>query len=118
MGDVIGRGDAVGIIANNRLEWVIAAFATYGLGARYIPMYESELIPVCKYIITDSAVKVLLVSKLEILEKIRTFPEEIPSLQTIILIEGEGKNTLVDLGKKGAAKPVPSLRPRPEEIAG
>jgi long-chain acyl-CoA synthetase len=26
------RGDAVGIIANNRTEWAIAAFATYGLG--------------------------------------------------------------------------------------
>src|SRR3990172_2152323 len=36
------KGDAVGFIANNRVEWVVAAFATYGLGARYVPMYESE----------------------------------------------------------------------------
>jgi len=40
----VGKGDAVGIIANNRPEWAITAFATYGLGARYIPMYEAELV--------------------------------------------------------------------------
>jgi len=53
----------VGLIANNRVEWAVAAFAAYGLGARFIPMYESELLHVWEYIITDSAVKVLLVSK-------------------------------------------------------
>ena len=114
----VGRGDAVGIIANNRLEWVIAAFATYGLGARYVPMYESELMTVCKYIVTDSAVKVLLVSKPEILEKVRAFPEELPSLETVVLIEGEGKGTLAELESAGAAERVPSVTPRPEEIAG
>ena len=39
----VGRGDAVGIIANNRTEWAIGAFASYGLGARWVPMYEAEL---------------------------------------------------------------------------
>lgn len=34
----IKKGDAVGIIANNRTEWAVCAFAAYGLGARYIPM--------------------------------------------------------------------------------
>jgi long-chain acyl-CoA synthetase len=39
----IGKDDAVGIIANNRPEWAIVAFATYGLQARFVPMYEAEL---------------------------------------------------------------------------
>ena len=59
----IGPGDAVGIIANNRTEWAIAAYATYGLGGRFVPMYESELPRVWQYIVTDSALKVLFVSK-------------------------------------------------------
>jgi len=42
----IGKGDAVGLIANNSVEWAVAAFAAYGLGARFIPMYESELLHV------------------------------------------------------------------------
>jgi long-chain acyl-CoA synthetase len=53
----VQRGDAVGIIANNRTEWAIAAFATYGLGGRFIPMYENELEKIWKYIINDSGIK-------------------------------------------------------------
>jgi len=66
----IGKDDAIGIIANNRVEWAVAAFAGYGLGARYIPMYQSELVHIWKYIINDSSVKVLFVSKPEIYEKV------------------------------------------------
>ena len=39
----VKKDDAVGIIANNRTEWAICAFATYGIGARWVPMYEAEL---------------------------------------------------------------------------
>ena len=66
----VQEGDAVGIIANNRSEWAIAAFATYGLGARFIPMYENELEKIWKYIINDSGIKLLLVSSSEIYEKV------------------------------------------------
>jgi long-chain acyl-CoA synthetase len=34
----LGKDDAVGIIAANRPEWVVLAFATYGRNGRYIPM--------------------------------------------------------------------------------
>ncbi len=114
----IGRGDAVGIIANNRLEWVIAAFATYSLGARYVTMYESELIKTCQYIVSDASVKVLLVSKQDIFNKVNNFTAEIPSLKKIIVIEGQGKDTLVDLEKIGASHPVEAIHPDPDEIAG
>ena len=56
----VKRGDCVGIIANNRTEWVICAYAAYGLGARWVPMYEAELTSVWKYIVADSGIKVLL----------------------------------------------------------
>jgi long-chain acyl-CoA synthetase len=39
----IEKGDAVGIIANNRVEWAVACYAAYGLAGRYVPMYEAEL---------------------------------------------------------------------------
>ena len=32
----VGRGDVVAIIADNRVEWAVACYATYGLGASYI----------------------------------------------------------------------------------
>jgi long-chain acyl-CoA synthetase len=40
----VKAGDTVGIIANNRKEWLIGEIATQGLGAAYVPMYEKELV--------------------------------------------------------------------------
>lgn len=113
----VSEGDAVGIIANNRLEWVVAAFATWGRIARYVPMYEAELIQVWKYIITDSQVKVLFVSKPEIYEKIKNFPSEISTLQHIFVIDGQRDNSMAALEKTGAANPVAPRSPKPDDIA-
>lgn len=41
----LARGDAVAIISNNREEWAVCAYATYSLGAVFVPMYEEQ---VCK----------------------------------------------------------------------
>ena len=113
-----GKDDAVGLIANNRVEWVVAAFACYGLGARYIPMYESELVHIWKYIINDSSVKVLFVSKPEIYEKVKDFIEEIPTLEKIVLIEGNGDDSMAALERTGRDNPVPSIHPHSDDIAG
>ena len=113
----IGKGDAVGLIANNRVEWAVAAFAAYGLGVRFIPMYESELLHVWEYIITDSAVKVLLVSKQDIYDKIKNFTEKIPTLQKIFVIDATGPGTMTELESVGQENPMPSLHPNPDDIA-
>lgn len=113
----VGVGDTVGIIANNRKEWLIGEIATQGLGAAYVPMYEKELVSMWKYIIKDASIKVMLVSRDEILEKIKNFPAEIPTLKHIYLIDGTGEKTMAALEKKGAAKPVPSRKPKYSEVA-
>jgi len=113
----VNEGDAVGIIANNRVEWIVAAFAAWGRIARYVPMYEAELVQIWKYIITDSQIKVLFVSKPEIYEKIKDFPKDIPTLKHIFVIDAEGENSMAALEKKGAAKPVSPKSPKPDDIA-
>src|SRR5665647_3568629 len=86
----IGKGDAVGLISNNRTEWAIIAFATFGLGARFIPMYEAELVTTWKYIINDSGVKLMFVSKPDVMEKFSEVRDSLSGLQKVIMIEGEG----------------------------
>jgi long-chain acyl-CoA synthetase len=113
----VGRGDAVGIIANNRTEWAIAAYATYGLGGRFVPMYEAELPRTWQYIVTDSTVKVLFVSRPEILEKVKDLPEKIPTLEKMILIEGEGPESMAALEAAGRKRPIPAIHPGTDEIA-
>ncbi|MGD0168130.1 MAG: AMP-binding protein [Smithella sp.] len=113
----IGKNDAVGIIANNRLEWPIVGFATWGCLARFVPMYEAELVHVWKYIIADSGIKVLFVSTPEIYEKIKDFPKDIPTLKHIIIIESGTENSMAALEKKGSAKPVAWRSPTAEDVA-
>ena len=113
----VGKGDVVGIIANNRVEWAIAAFASFGIGGRYIPMYEKELVKIWQYIINDGNVKVLLVATPEIYDKINQIREELPFLEKIFLIDGDGENTMSELEQTGRAHPVSAIHPDPNDIA-
>jgi len=113
----VGKDNSVGIIANNRVEWGMAAFATYGLGARWIPMYPVELESVWKYIIVDSAIKVLFVTNNEIHEKVKNWVDEISTLEKIIIIESDADNSMRALEKTGEQSPVASLKPSPEQDA-
>ena len=112
----IAKDDAVGIISNNSTDWAVCFFATNGLGARLVPMYEAELVQVWKYIINDAKVKILFITKKEIYEKIKDSISSISTLKKVILMEGEGPDTLADIEKKGAAKKVPSTYPKHSSI--
>src|SRR5262245_14613037 len=115
----ISRGDKVGIISNNRIEWAVIAYATYGLGAAYVPMYESQLEKDWEYIIRDSQAKVLFVSTPAIYEKTKGLPAKVPSLRHVVLIAGEGSpHTYKELLQKGAQKPFEPLHPGDKETAG
>ncbi|MCF8131102.1 MAG: long-chain fatty acid--CoA ligase [Deltaproteobacteria bacterium] len=113
----VQRGDAVGIIANNRSEWAIAAFATYGLGARFIPMYENELEKIWKYIINDSGIKLLLVSSPVIYEKVLAMKDKIPALEKVFVIDAKGEKSMAELERLGKATPVTSIKPTHSDIA-
>jgi long-chain acyl-CoA synthetase len=70
-----------------------------------------------KYIITDSEVKVLFVSKREIYDRIARWKSEIPNLKHMIVLE-DGENSYKELREKGRASKVPSIHPAADDIAG
>jgi long-chain acyl-CoA synthetase len=112
----IQKDDAVGIISNNSTDWAVCFFATGGLGARFVPMYEAELVQVWKYIINDAKVKVLFITKNEIYNKIKDALSSIPTLEKVIIMEGDGPDTLADLEKKGASRQVKAIYPNHSSI--
>ncbi|WP_319404866.1 long-chain fatty acid--CoA ligase [uncultured Desulfosarcina sp.] len=114
----IQKGDAVGIIANNRVAWAAACYATYSLAGRYVPMYEAELEKTWRYIIEDAAVRVLFVSKPEILAKVKGWPDEIETLDHVVLIDGEGEGSMAALERLGRDNPVTAVYPAADDIAG
>lgn len=113
----VDKGDAVGLIANNRPEWAVAAFATYGRGAWFVPMYEAELTKTWHYIIADSGVKVLFVSNRDVYDKVKDFPKEIKTLEKIIIIDDDGTDSMSALEKTGSTSPVASTAPSAYDIA-
>lgn len=64
----VQHGDRVAVIARNRIEWAISAYAAYQIGALHVPMYEQQKVDDWKYILHDSEPKLLLCANERILQ--------------------------------------------------
>jgi long-chain acyl-CoA synthetase len=111
------KGETVGVILSNSVEWFVIENAVHGLGGRFIPMYEKELEKKWQYMIKDSSVKYLFVRNAAILDKVKEFKKDSPELKEIFVVYGEGNNSMTALEKTGAGNPVPSYKPHWSEIA-
>ncbi|HOD16659.1 MAG TPA: AMP-binding protein [Spirochaetota bacterium] len=111
------KGESVGVILSNSIEWYILENATHGMGACFVPMYEKELVNTWKYIIRDSALRFLFVRDSEIYDKVKGFTDEIKTLKDVYLVYGDGAKSLAALEESGAKTPVESYKPHWSEIA-
>ena len=114
----IEPGDRVAIISNNRVEWAVSAYATYGLGACIVPMYEKQNPADWAFIVTDSAAKVLLVANQGIADKGADEFGKIDSLQHIVTFDGEGDSTFAALVKAGETAPAEKADPAAADLCG
>ncbi|MCG8460891.1 MAG: long-chain fatty acid--CoA ligase [Holophagales bacterium] len=116
----IGQGDTVAIISGNRTEWAIAAYATYGLGARYCPMYETQKPDDWRYIIEDSGAKVLLTSAYPIFEETRTWNNEVGTLQNVfcMALPAEDVTSFESIERRGQEHPAEVAELDPESTCG
>jgi len=117
----LARGDRVAIIANNRPEWAIAAYACFGLGVAYVPMYEAQLPKDWEFIVKDCDAKALIVANDAIAEKTRGFLESVPSLEYIISMDPATKTSdkVRSFEELTATKTkVPTISPEPTDTAG
>ena len=83
----VERGDKVAIIADNREEWAVAAYATYGLGAHFVPMYEAQLPKDWTFILEDSEAVVLFVSTPDIYARTRDFAGTVGKLREVVCLD-------------------------------
>jgi long-chain acyl-CoA synthetase len=113
---ILQKGDKIGIISNNSLEWAIGSFACYGIGCTWVPMYEKELLKMWKYVIQDSGLKVLFVANRAIYQQVKGFLDEIGTLKKIFLMGSEEESMQV-LEDEGKSHPVPAMKPLPTDIA-
>lgn len=115
----VRQGDTVAVIAGNRVEWAVAAYAAYGLGAQYCPMYEHQHESDWKYILEDADAKVLLVSTYAIYERVQGWAGE-GGIQHVacMALPAEDEASFLHLEARGAAKPAPRVDIDPSWVSG
>ena len=105
----VGRGDVVGIVAENRIEWVVADFAIIGMGAVDAPIFPTMTSAQESYIFNHCEAKIVIVSNKFQLNKLLKVRDELQKLQHIIVmnddVETNEPNVLkfADVVRAGAA---------------
>lgn len=73
--------DKIAIISNNRPEWVFTDLAVQQIGAILVPVYPTTNPNELVFILNDAAVKYIFVSNEELLAKVNSIVDKVPSLQ-------------------------------------
>lgn len=116
----IGPGDRVAIVSRNSTAWAVAAYATYGLGATFVPMYESQRPEDWEFILRDCAAKLVLGRTPRIVEALDAMRPGLPALRHVIATDGprDDLRSLAGLRARGRMHPRPAIHPTPEDLAG
>src|SRR6187200_391562 len=80
----VGRGDRVAMIAENRLEWVVAAHACYERRAIFVPLSEAQLESEWKYVLADSGARVCFAASAAVTSRVNSLREDLLDLQYIV----------------------------------
>ena len=83
----IKRGDLVGLISDNRQEWLAVDFGILSIGAADVPRGCDSLVQELQYILSFTGCALTFAENQKQVEKILSIREELPDLKTIIAFE-------------------------------
>jgi long-chain acyl-CoA synthetase len=75
--------DKIALISKNRPEWLILDMACQQIGALLCPIYPTTNVNELEFIFNDATVKLAFVSGEDILSKVRSIRDRVPTLQNI-----------------------------------
>ncbi len=115
----IKKGDCVAVVANNREEWAILAYACFGLGVALVPMYEASAPKEWAFITNDCKAVAVVSGTPKVAAEVKKLPEKVPSLKHVIGMELPKDDPLsfAALIEKGKKEPVEALDPEPKDTA-
>ncbi|MFM1991614.1 MAG: hypothetical protein RJA99_4571 [Pseudomonadota bacterium] len=91
-------GETVSILANTRVEWVLADMAVLSAGGVSNGIYPTDSAVQVQYLCEDSSTVVLVVEDDEQLDKALEARERLPKLRRIVVMDMEGLRDLSDPG--------------------
>ncbi len=81
------KGDRLAILSENRPEWAIADLAAQSMGVISVPIYATLPTSQVRYIVSDSAARILVVSDKKQLAKAQEFRDGIRTLEHIVSMD-------------------------------
>ncbi len=85
----VSRGDCIGIISDNRPEWLVADLAVLSLGAADVPRGRDAMPYEVEHILSVTETRLAFAENEEQKSKILSLSSSLPSLKTIIVFDGE-----------------------------
>ncbi|MFA5468094.1 MAG: AMP-binding protein [Sphaerochaetaceae bacterium] len=92
----VKRGDNVGLISDNRQEWLTADMAILALGAADVPRGRDAMPYEIEFILKTTESRVCFAENSEQAYKILELADNLPHLKTLILIDREHYTTFLD----------------------
>ncbi len=86
----VERGDNIGMISENRPEWVIADQAIVSLGAVTVPLYPTLSAKQIEYIFTNAGARFAVVSNQFQFTKVLKIFDEVKTLEKVIVMSEKG----------------------------
>jgi long-chain acyl-CoA synthetase len=94
----IGRGERVGLVSENRPEWVIADLAVMSAGAITVPAYVTHTIDDHRHVFANSGARAVIVSKPALSGRVLAAANQVDTVHTVIAMEpSSGQASEVDL---------------------
>src|SRR5579884_198502 len=99
----IEPGDRVCLLANTRLEWVLAMYAISAAGAVVVPIYPTNSPKECKWVVGNSTAKAVICEDEGQRNKIEQVRDELDELEHVIgLDDAAGEISFDQLRERGA----------------
>uniref|UniRef100_Q07IT2 AMP-dependent synthetase and ligase n=1 Tax=Rhodopseudomonas palustris (strain BisA53) TaxID=316055 RepID=Q07IT2_RHOP5 len=86
----LGRGDVIGIIGDNRPDWVSAEIATHAIGAMSLGLYRDVLDEEAAYLLTYGEAQLVFAEDEEQVDKLLALAERAPRLKHIVYSDPRG----------------------------
>ncbi len=86
----LGRGDVIGIIGDNRPDWVAAEIASHAIGAMSLGLYRDVLDEEAAYLLAYGEAKLVFAEDEEQVDKLLNLAERVPDLKHIVYSDPRG----------------------------
>lgn len=114
----LGRGDVIGIIGDNRPDWMAAEIATHAIGGMSLGLYRDVLDEEAAYLLSYGEAKLVFAEDEEQVDKLLALAERVPNLKHIVYSDPRGMRKYDDPRLMDADKLVAMGRDRAARESG